>query len=83
MGTNEKGRLGEVSKAAQVALHQDLHTSLLKWITDFGSQAFEGEGDTFWGISSQLSQDRLIGIEPHFRGATIGDAVWGPQRSPN
>jgi hypothetical protein len=47
MGTNQKNRLGQVSKAAPVALHQDLHTSSPKRTEDSDNQAFEGEGDAF------------------------------------
>jgi hypothetical protein len=36
------------------------------------------EGGAFGGISSQEPQDWLIGIEPHLRGATIGDAGQRP-----
>jgi hypothetical protein len=36
------------------------------------------EGDAFGGISSQESQDRLIGIEPRLQGATAGDVGQRP-----
>jgi hypothetical protein len=54
-GHKSKGRLGQVSKIAQVALHQDLCTSLLKRTANFGNQAFEGEGDAF----QKQSRERL------------------------
>jgi hypothetical protein len=38
----------------------------------------KSEGDAFGGISMQVSQDWLIRIDPHLRGATIGDAGWRP-----
>jgi hypothetical protein len=41
------------------------------------------EGGAFGGISSQEPQDWLIGIEPHLRGATIGDAAQRPWRFQN
>jgi hypothetical protein len=41
-GHKSKSRLGRVSKIAQVALHQDLHTSSLKRTVDSDNQEFEG-----------------------------------------
>jgi hypothetical protein len=62
MGINQKSRLGQVSKAAQVTLHQDLRTSSLKRTADSGNQAFKGEGDAFRYRSREcLVTEALIG----------------------
>jgi hypothetical protein len=56
----KKGQPGQVSQAAQVALHRDLRNSLLKTVMGFGNQVFKGEGGAF----QQCYRKRFI-IEAH------------------